>query len=144
MNIGSVASISVVVRDVDAAHRLYKRTLGLSFEGGAGDYLFTEQLPGAKHFGLWPLAEAAASCFGTQEWPSDISVPQASIEFEVASVADVAVAAEELRGHGYKLLHDPKEEPWGQIIARLLSDDGLIVGVCYTPWFHEEDARGDT
>lgn len=27
-------------------------------------------------------------------------------------------------------------EPWQQTIARLLSPEGLIVGVCHTPWLH--------
>lgn len=133
----SVASVSSIVRDADAAKRLYRDALGITFEGGEGDYVFTERLSGVKHFGLWPLSEAAKACFGTEEWPSDIPAPQASIEYEVGSVEEVTRAAEELRGAGYELLHDPKEEPWGQTITRLLSAEGLIVGVCYTPWFHD-------
>lgn len=137
MNIESVASVSAIVRAESAAPALYRDGLDLSFEGGEGDYVFTEKLPGVKHFGLWPLHEAAKACFGTEEWPEDRPIPQASIEFEVGSVEDVASAAVELRSHGYDLLHDAKEEPWGQTITRLLSEDGLILGVCYTPWFHE-------
>ena len=137
MKIESIASVSAIVRPENAAPALYRDALGLSFEGGEGDYAFTEKLPGVRHFGLWPLHEAAQSCFGTVEWPQHVPVPQASIEFEVASVEDVASAAEELRAQGHELLHDSKEEPWGQTITRLLSKEGLIVGVCYTPWFHE-------
>lgn len=136
MKIESIASVSCIVRDPEEARVLYRDALGLSFEGGQGDYVFTEQLPGIKHLGLWPLAEAARACFGSDEWPRDTPVPQASIELEVGSVREVATAAEELRARGYDLLHDSKEEPWGQIITRLLAPEGLIVGVCYTPWFH--------
>jgi hypothetical protein len=50
-----------------------------------------------KHFGLWPLAEAATACFGTPEWPDDVPVPQASVEFEVP---DVPAAADELKAKG--------------------------------------------
>ena len=107
--------------------------MGLSFEGEEGDYLFTQKLEGTKHFGLWLIAEAALACFGTPEWPADVPVPQASIEFEVA---DVTAAAAELAAKGYQLIHGPRTEPWGQITARLLSPEGLLVAVCFTPSMH--------
>ncbi len=94
MDVQFVASIAPIVRDADAARAFYQNDLGLSFEGADGDYVFTHKLEGTKHFGLWPLSEAANACFGTPEWPADIPVPQASIEFEVA---DVAAAAAELK-----------------------------------------------
>jgi hypothetical protein len=52
-------------------------------------------------------------------------------------VADVAAAAEELVRGGRQLLHEPRTEPWGQTVARLLSDDGLLVAVCHTPHLRE-------
>ena len=61
-------------------------------------------------------------------------VPQATIEFEVR---DVASAAQELEQKGYKLLHPPKTEPWGQTRARLLSPEGLLVGLSFAPSLHE-------
>jgi catechol 2,3-dioxygenase-like lactoylglutathione lyase family enzyme len=134
MEVQFVASIAPIVRDAGAARSFYRDALGLSFEGEAGDYVFTHELKGTKHFGLWPLAEAATACFGTVEWPSDIPVPQASIEFEVA---DVAAAAAELTEKGCRLIHEARTEPWGQITARLLSPEGLLVAVCYTPAFHD-------
>src|SRR6202165_3991286 len=102
MEVRFVASVAPIVRDADAARAFYRDALGLSFEGGDGDYVFTQKLEGTKHFGLWPLSAAATSCFGTTEWPADIPVPQASIEFEVA---DVAAAADELKAKGYLLIH---------------------------------------
>jgi hypothetical protein len=106
----------------------------LGFEGQAGDYVFTHELAGAKHFGLWPLSEAASACFGSPNWPSEIPVPQASIEFEVP---DVAAAASELTAKGFRLIHGARTEPWGQITARLLSPEGLLVAVCWTPAFQD-------
>lgn len=134
MDVHFVASVSPIVTDVDAAREFYGSALGVSFEGGEGDYVFTERLAGVKHFGLWPLAEAARACFGTDEWPTDVEVPQASIEFEVS---DVAAAAGELEERGYRLLHGARTEPWTQVTARLLAPGGLLVAVCYTPWFHD-------
>ena len=135
MDIQFVASVAPIVRDAGAARSFYRDTLGLSFEGEEGDYVFTHNLEGTKHFGLWPLSEAANACFGTTEWPAYIPVPQASIEFEVA---DVAAAAAELKDKGYRLIHEARTEPWAQITARLLSPEGLLVAVCYTPSFHDK------
>lgn len=136
MKVDFVASFSPIVSDPGASTGFYREALGLSFEGGeAGAYMFTEQLAGVKHFGLWPLQEAAQACFGTNQWPAEVPVPQASVEFEVT---DVAEAAAELKASGHQLLHGARTEPWGQITARLLSPEGLLVAVCYTPWFHEE------
>jgi catechol 2,3-dioxygenase-like lactoylglutathione lyase family enzyme len=135
MNVQFVASIAPIVRDGDAARSFYQEALGLSFEGQGGDYVYTHKLEGTKHFGLWPLSEAATACFGTTEWPADVPIPQASIEFEVA---DVANAATELTAKGYQLIHEARTEPWGQITARLLSPEGLLVAVCYTPAFHDQ------
>jgi catechol 2,3-dioxygenase-like lactoylglutathione lyase family enzyme len=135
MEVQFVASIAPIVRDIPTSRAFYRDALGLSFEGGDGDYIYSEQLDGTKHFGLWPLSEAATACFGTTEWPAAFAVPQASIEFEVP---DVAAAAAELKSDGYQLLHEARTEPWGQVTARLLSPEGLLVAVCYTPSFHGE------
>ena len=135
MDVLFVASVSPIVRDAEAARAFYGGALGVSFEGGEGDYVFTERLAGVRHFGLWPLAEAARACFGRDEWPDDVPVPQASVEFEVA---DVAAAAEELQRAGHRLLHGARTEPWTQVTARLLSAEGLLVAVCWTPWYHQE------
>jgi catechol 2,3-dioxygenase-like lactoylglutathione lyase family enzyme len=134
MNVQFVTSIAPIVRDAEASRSYYADALGLGFEGKDGDYVFTHELEGTKHFGLWPLSEAASACFGTIEWPTDIPVPQASIEFEVADVAD---ASAELIAKGYLLIHGSRTEPWGQITARLLSPEGLLVAVCYTPAFQD-------
>ncbi len=134
MEIQFVTSIAPIVKDAEASRSFYAEALGLTFEGQEGDYVFTHQLEGAKHFGLWPLSEAANACFGVREWPAEIPIPQASIEFEVA---DVASAAAELTTGGYRLIHDARTEPWGQMTARLLSPEGLLVAVCFTPAFQE-------
>ena len=82
MEVQFVASVAPIVRDAEATRAFYTDALGLSLEGGDGEYAFTEKLDGTKHFGLWPLSEAATACFGTTEWPSEIPLPQASIELE--------------------------------------------------------------
>jgi catechol 2,3-dioxygenase-like lactoylglutathione lyase family enzyme len=134
MDIQFVSSIAPIVRDTEASRIFYADTLSLDFEGHDGDYVFTHELDGTKHFGLWPLSEAAKACFGTTEWPPDIPAPQASIEFEVA---DVAAAATELTARGCRLIHGARTEPWGQVTARLFSPEGLLVAVCFTPAFQD-------
>ncbi|MGH8986213.1 MAG: VOC family protein [Acidimicrobiia bacterium] len=135
MDVQFVASVSPIVADPEASRAFYDGALGLSFEGGEGDYVFTGELEGVKHFGLWPLREAAQACFDTEEWPADVPVPQASVEFEAP---DVAAAVDELENAGCRLIHGARTEPWTQITARLLSPEGLLVAVCYTPWFHDD------
>ena len=66
-------------------------------------------------------------------------MPQVSIEFDVVDAAAVGPAAWELEQAGYELLHPPREEPWGQTVARLQSPEGAIVGISYTPVLHEQD-----
>jgi catechol 2,3-dioxygenase-like lactoylglutathione lyase family enzyme len=136
MRIEFIASVAVIAADPSESRRLYLDVIGLPLEG-QGDYFHSEKIEGSKHFGVWPLAEAAQACFGTSEWPADRPVPQASIEFEVADAAAVAAAGEELSAAGYELLHPAREEPWGQTVARTLSPEGLIVGISYAPSLHE-------
>ena len=132
MDIRFVTSVSVVSAHPAEDRRLFVDTLGLPLQpaGAEGsDYVFSEAVAGTRHFGVWPLAEAALSCFGQASWPDSHPVPQASIEFEVD---DVQAAAQELEARGYTLLHPTRTEPWGQTIARLQTPDGLLVGVCFT------------
>jgi uncharacterized glyoxalase superfamily protein PhnB len=63
--------------------------------------------------------------------------PQASIEFEDTDA--VAAAGDELQRAGFELLHPARTEPWGQTVTRLLTEDGLIVGISYAPSFHDEE-----
>jgi catechol 2,3-dioxygenase-like lactoylglutathione lyase family enzyme len=137
MNVRFIASVAVVAADPPRSRELFVDALGLPLEASAGDdYFHSERIDGSKHFGVWPLAQAAQACFGTDEWPTGLTVPQASIEFEVDGAGAVADAADELEGKGFRLLHHPREEPWGQTVARLLSIEGLIIGISYAPSLH--------
>ncbi|MDH3755988.1 MAG: glyoxalase [Acidimicrobiia bacterium] len=133
MDILFVSGVSPIVRDPAIGRSFYKDTLGLPLETVSGDYLAVDDFAGTKHLGIWPLADAAESCFGTREWPETVPVPQATIEFEVL---DVHAAADELERAGHTLIHGPRTEPWGQVIARLVGPEDLLVGICYTPWHH--------
>ena len=134
MDVLFVAGVAVISDDLAASRAFYEDALGLTLEGDA--YRSTFDLEGTKHFGIWPLEQAATACFGTPQWPDDVPPPQATIEFEVL---DVAAAAAELTERGYTLIHDAREEPWGQTVARLLSPEGLLVGLSYAPWFHPHE-----
>jgi catechol 2,3-dioxygenase-like lactoylglutathione lyase family enzyme len=131
MKVLFVATFSPIVSDPAAARAFFADGCGLALEHEQGDYRYTEQLGGMRHFGLWPLVECAQACFGTKTWPADIRVPQAELELEVD---DVAGAATELAAKGYRVIHAARTEPWGQTIARVLGPDDLLVGLCHTPW----------
>ena len=124
MNAEFLATVAVITPDPAASRKLYVEMLGLPLEGHGGDYYHSEQIAGCKSFGIWPLSQAAEACFGTLRWPAERPVPQVSIEFDVADVAAVAPAARELEQAGYELLHAPRQEPWGQTVARLQSPGG--------------------
>ena len=138
MDVLFIASVAVVTADPPRSRQLYMNALGLPLEGEGDGYYSSGNIAGSKHFGVWPLTEAAQACFGTPQWPAGRVIPQASIEFEVKDADAVAAAGEELQAAGYELLHPARTEPWGQTVARLLSTDGLIVGISYAPVFHEE------
>jgi catechol 2,3-dioxygenase-like lactoylglutathione lyase family enzyme len=137
MNVQFIAGIAVIAADPAESRKLYVGSLGLPLEASEGsDYFHSEHIGGSKHFAVWPLSQAAQACFGSEEWPSDRPVPQASIEFEVEDADAVQAGAEELRRDGFALLHDARTEPWGQTVARLQSVEGAIVGISFAPALH--------
>jgi catechol 2,3-dioxygenase-like lactoylglutathione lyase family enzyme len=129
INIKSVAGVATISPD-PANSLAFFVGLGIPFQADDDGYHYTTELDGIKHFGIWPLADAALSCFGTTEWPAEHPVPQATIEFEVP---DVEQAVQSLLAAGYTLLHGTRLEEWGQTTARLQSPEGLVVGAVITP-----------
>lgn len=132
-----VATVAVITAAPSESRRLFVETLGLPLEGEGDGYYSSGNIPGCKHFGVWPLSEAAQACFGSPDWPADVVVPQASVEFEVDDPDAGATAAAELHAAGFDLVHTARTEPWGQTVARLLTPDGLIVGISHIPAFHD-------
>ena len=132
-----VAGFAPIVKDVAASKAFWGDGLGIEMGERAPGYWATDDLPGLRHFGLWPLSEAADACFGTDAWPSNVPEPTVGLELDVESAPAVAPAAAEMVARGYRLLVEPKVEPWGQTVARLLSPEGILVGIVYTPWMHD-------
>ena len=131
-NILFVAGFGPVVHNYEESRRLYADVFGIPFQELDNGYMFTDKgvLDGVKHFALWPLSHAAQNCFGKDDWPDDIPVPQAWIEFDVE---DIQKATAEMESLGYRLLMSAREEPWGQIVTRFIDPEGLLVGLTYTP-----------
>jgi hypothetical protein len=133
-----VTGFGPIVADRSASRRLYADALGIRFDEEAGGYLHTERLEGAKTFALWPLDQAAQSCFARDEWPAEVPVPQAWLEFDVE---DVERATAELERRGYRLLVRNRTEPWGQTVSRLLAPEGILVAVAITPGMRRKKSR---
>jgi hypothetical protein len=133
-----IAGFGPIIRDAEASRRLYLQTLGIAFREERDGYLHTEALPGARTFALWPLAQAAQSCFGCDRWPDELPLPQAWLELDVD---DVARATAELEARGYRMLVKNRTEPWGQTVSRLLSPEGLLLGISFTPALRDPPAR---
>jgi hypothetical protein len=98
MNIEFPATVAVMAPDPINSLNLYVETLGLPLQGDGCHH--SEQIACCKSFGIWPLSQAAQACFGTEQWPTDRSVPQISIEFDVADAAMVVPATRELEQAG--------------------------------------------
>src|SRR5207244_11110982 len=88
----AIASVAVVAADPPESRKLFIDALGLPLEGEGDGYYSSGSISGSKHFGVWPLSQAAQACFGTPQWPAGRVVPQASIEFEVEDAEAVAAA----------------------------------------------------
>ena len=137
MKVSFVAGFGPIVREVDASQRFWGDGLGISLEEAAPQYFTNDDLDGVKAFALWPLSQAAESTFGSPDWPADIPAPQAWIELDVDSAEAVGEAVAELEAAGHRVLREAHEEPWNQTTSRLLSPEGLLVGVTFTPWMHD-------
>jgi len=136
VNVLFVAGFGPIVRDVKESRKLYGDVMGIIFKEETGAYLHTEAVPGANTFALWPLSQAAQSCFGKDSWPENVPAPQAWLEFDVDSVEK---ATAKLESSGYRMLVKNKKEPWGQTVSRLLSPEGLLVGVTCTPSMRKQN-----
>ena len=130
INVQFIAGFGPIVRDTTQSRKLYSDTLGIPFKQESGEYLHTEAVEGAKTFALWPLSQAAQSCFGKDSWPDSVPVPQAWLEFDVDNVQEATAA---LESQGYRILVKSKKEPWGQTVSRFISPEGLLVGITFTP-----------
>jgi catechol 2,3-dioxygenase-like lactoylglutathione lyase family enzyme len=125
-----IAGFGPIVPEVTSSRKLYNHVLGIKFKQEDDDYLHTEALDGAKTFALWPLSQAAQSCFSQDTWPDAIPRPQAWLEFDVDNIEK---ATADLEARGYQMLVKNKKEPWGQTVSRFLAPEGLLVGITFTP-----------
>jgi hypothetical protein len=130
-----IAGFGPIVGDAEASRALYGRILGIPFKEESDGYLHTEALEGARSFALWPLSQAARSCFGKDSWPDSVPVPQAWLELDVESVEE---ATAELESRGYHMLVKSRKEPWGQIVSCFIGPEGLLIGVTFTPSMREK------
>lgn len=132
-----IAGFGPIVRDSGASRKLYSQVLNIPFKEEAGGYLHTEELRGANSFALWPLSQAAQSCFGRDSWPSDYPIPKAWLEFDVDNVETTTA---ELESRGYRMLVKNKKEPWGQTVSRFIDPEGLLVGITLTPSMRQAES----
>ena len=132
-----IAGFGPVVTEQKASEHLYRDVLRLPLESieGYGGYWHTAKVQGVKHFALWPLDKAALSCFGTSEWPTELPVPQAWLEVDVADIESATCTLEQA---GYRLLVRLQQEPWGQMVTRFLSPEGILMAVTHTPFLRDK------
>lgn len=80
MKISFVSGTGPIVANTEEGARFYVDTLGIKFPDRNASYLMTDDLPGVKHFGIWPLRECSLSCLGTDHWPSDRIVQHPNLQ----------------------------------------------------------------
>jgi hypothetical protein len=131
-----IAGFGPIVREATASRTLYSQRLGISFKEETGGYLHTEALKGANSFALWPLSQAAQSCFGKDSWPTEVPAPQAWLELDVENVEQ---ATGELESQGYRMLVKNRKEPWGQTVSRFITPEGLLLGITFTPSMRNQE-----
>ncbi len=138
-----VASIAEIVDDVDAAASFYRDVLGVSLEWEEGASYVDVKLPGILHFAIWSRRSAAEAAFGDPEAVDRVPLGF-TVGFEVDSVSD---AGEAMNDAGWKILQQPKVEPWNQTTSRFLSPSGALCETAETPWarriVQELTAEGD-
>jgi len=141
VKVSFVAGFGPIVGDTDAGRAFWGDGLGLPLSEIAPGYWGTDDVDGVKAFALWPLSQAAESCFGEPTWPDDVPSPSTWVEVDVESPGAVRAAIAELEAAGHRVLRGAQEEPWGQTTSRLLSPEGLLVGITFTPWMHEKEGE---
>jgi catechol 2,3-dioxygenase-like lactoylglutathione lyase family enzyme len=143
VKIAFVAGFGPIIRDAEPALGFWRDGLGIELDEAAPGYFTNDKLDGVNAFALWPLTQAAEATFGSAEWPSDIPAPQAWLELDVESAEAVGEAVEEMTAAGHRVLRGAHEEPWGQTTSRLLSPEGMLIGVTFTPWMHDHEHEHD-
>ncbi|MDR1075780.1 MAG: hypothetical protein LBL59_05655 [Xanthomonadaceae bacterium] len=99
-------------------------------QGNQG-YPHSDRIDGVRRFVLRPPEHTAQPGFGTPDWLADLPVPQSRMELDVS---DIESATATLKAAGYPLLAKTRTEPWGEIVTRFLSPEGMLPGLTHTPW----------
>ena len=142
MKTAFVAGFGPIVGDAGPALGFWRDGLGIELEEAAPGYFTNDTLDGVRAFAMWPLSQAAEATFGSPDWPAGMPVPQAWIELDVESADAVGEGVTQMEAAGHRVLRGSHEEPWGQTTARLLSPEGLLVGITFTPWMHRDPEEG--
>jgi len=125
MNILFIASVAVIAPAPAESRKLYVDALGLPLKRHEGDdYFFSEELQGAKHFGVWPLAQAAQALLrrAAMGLPRIRAAGQHRVRGRRRS--GLARGGGELADRGHVSDHGARWSPWGQMVARLQSAEG--------------------
>jgi catechol 2,3-dioxygenase-like lactoylglutathione lyase family enzyme len=115
--------------DVSAKMAFYEKAFGLARKYLAKDEVYGE-MAGTIPLGF--VQEAFAESNGTGFAPSRPGGKPGA--FEIGFVTDdVAAAFARAVDAGCAAVVEPVEKPWGQTIAYVRDDDGVLVEIC-TPW----------
>jgi len=77
-----------------------------------------------------------AGGLGTRLRPLTYAIPKPLLPIGDRPILEILLR--QLQRAGFELLHPARTEPWGQTVTRLLTEDGLIIGISYIPSFHDQ------
>jgi lactoylglutathione lyase len=116
--------IILYVKDLEESKRFYRDLLGLELRNEFGSYI--EFNTGATVLSM-NTREGGRDATGLPI-PNEISKQQT---FEIGFVTeDVYGVVEKLRSEGVHVLMEPREKPWGQVVAYVEDPDGHYIEIC--------------
>lgn len=116
------------VSDVKRTAEFYSKTFDLEvrFIAPGDEYAELNSGTTTLSFAALPLAKSNLSD-GFQE--SDLKTKPFGIELGFTTV-DVQALVDKALAAGATLLEEPKEKPWGQMVAYVRDPDGFLIEVC--------------
>jgi catechol 2,3-dioxygenase-like lactoylglutathione lyase family enzyme len=112
----SLSKPVIFVKDVSVSKRFYQDLFSLEVEHDFGEYIDFHQ------FGLWQKKKAEEIIFGSES--NEDGLKDLELYFESDEIELIRKRIDDK-----SIIHDIREEPWGQKTLRFFDPDGFIIEV---------------
>jgi catechol 2,3-dioxygenase-like lactoylglutathione lyase family enzyme len=111
-------SVAIFVKDIEISKRYYEEVLGRTIE-----YDFGKNVILKDGISIWEIDPGHVIA-------EKLETKNGSNRFELYfETDDIQAAQRKLHQQGVRLLHDVREEPWGQRTARFFDPDGHLIEI---------------